>query len=99
LESMINFISVPALASGMEPPSYLTLYPLSPAKTISGIARHRRITISLFTLSFNLYRKVVKMARSRIGGVDCTPRKYSIAKAAGIRATQDVKEWSEVVTA
>src|SRR5208282_3344081 len=48
LESMINFIPVPASASGMEPPSYVTLYPLSPAKTIIGIATHKTIAISLF---------------------------------------------------
>src|SRR5713101_8179110 len=46
--SMNNFIPIPALASGIDPPSYVTLYPLSPAKTVSGIVRQRTMASNLF---------------------------------------------------
>jgi hypothetical protein len=45
---MNNFIPLPAFASGIDPPSYVILCPLSPAKTVSGIARQRTMASNLF---------------------------------------------------
>src|SRR5271167_3847706 len=64
-ESINNFIPVPALASAIEPPSYVTLYPLSPAKTVSGIATQRTTAKNLlvFILSPDFVEELAQMAR------------------------------------
>src|SRR4029077_5381808 len=74
-DSMNNFIPFPALASDIDPPSYVTLYPLSLAKTVSGSATQRTITSNLFIADLLSFQKqlaiYVYLARCVTVNLDC----------------------------
>src|SRR5271155_733122 len=90
-------MSVPALVSVIEPPSYVTLYPLSPAKTVSGTATQRITARNLFILSPDFFRESLTNGPGSDGATNQRSEKvlYDCANVTKRTASRPIMEWPE----